>query len=253
MASSRQLAASGLAGGFIAILMSVIPAGTASAGLASTANPAPDQGSTSTRAPEITLADLTARFTELGIAPDVQASLIASIKAGKLPDSDSGAIPVSTATSAVGANTITRLTFADGSVAIASTPGASTKAGAGSVALGIESCSNVTGGAMTYEYNCTIKYSAATWTGSYKLPWISWGRDGTSIGGNPYNLVQGGIGISGKEVTISSRGGSGSATANARMNMNQNISIFGMGVNRDVGFDLVISMYGGPRVYSYGG
>lgn len=62
---------------------------------------------------------LTANLTAHGVAPDVQAQLVAKFLKGVLPDSDTGkASPVSTTEKSEGGKLVTRYVYADGSVAV---------------------------------------------------------------------------------------------------------------------------------------
>jgi hypothetical protein len=193
-----------------------------------------------------------ARFDELGVEEDARAGLLAKIISGELPDSDAGASPVSTQTSTTGDVTITRSVFEDGSVTVSEVPAdVAASSSNGIRPLGITGCSSYSNGGQVTRSNCKVAYDALTWSGSYYLTTMGWGPSYTVVRG-PYGSVQGGIGVSGKKVTVLNSGGS-NATAWVRMEMLQQIKIAGVGVSRDVGFDLKITKTGGPVLTSFGG
>jgi hypothetical protein len=210
--------------------------------------PAPDISETQ-------LVEIAQRLDALGVTEAAQQGIIEGVKAGKLPDSDIGATPTSTESLTRDGYNVTRYTFADGSVAESSLETPAANAGGGISIMGVGGCRSVSNTSAGSKWlDCKADYNAATWSGSFYMPAIDWTKSSVTLRGNPYNLVQGGIGVSGQKYSVTSRGGNTkNSVGQVRWQANQNINILGIPTSRTVGFDLKVTPAEGPRVFSFGG
>ena len=197
------------------------------------------------------VAQIVAQFDKLGVSQEVRPGLLTKIAAGELPDSDSGIVQAVTVVRSTSAgNAVTRSTYPDGSVSVASWPAASSPlVRTGVTPMAITGCAKVYNHGQNAWSNCKVAWDAATWSGSYYLSYMSFGNVTSVIG--PYSIVSGGIGASAASVVVNNGGGVGQIGW-ARFQMGQSINILGIPTYRTVGFDLKVPD-SGPTLSSFTG
>lgn len=184
---------------------------------------------------------LTASLTAHGVAPDVQAQLIAKFLRGEVLDSDSGtATPVSHSEKSEGGNLITRYVYADGSAAESTVEQPPVEQAGHVSPQAIAGCHHTVDRDVNTFTGCEVGWSANTWTvgwyadfGYYQFG--SWMR-------NYRSFVASGFGtFTDKQLSIIQASCNSACDSWGRGTATQNITIAGAGLTRTIGAKLSVN------------